>query len=200
MFLALPIELFLVIRSYLVEFNVTLNFETLQDAVRTNSERSWRSFLSVNSTHARIRREVMVWKLNYTSVKRYLENEQFRQHLSQRMVNSVQQLLITNSHFRLKSIENNFMLELIRTSTIGCISISNIAHLTELPSSFGLQVLFLSWCQSLKQIGDYPNLKTLRVHGCERLESIGELDCLHTLELMFTVNSNSVLTLEQLLV
>jgi hypothetical protein len=139
----------------------------------------------------------MVWSLNKMTVKKYSENEQFRQYINERMSNPSLQLLFSDSRRSACAIEtNDFMAELIRTSCIGCISIESNIHLTELPSSSGLQVLHLVNCQSLKKIGDYPSLKTLRLRGCSFLEKIGKLEDLRNLTFGF---SGSEALLEQLL-
>jgi hypothetical protein len=196
MFLVLPIELYLVIRSYLVEFQIDDGSDAVSGIIRKEAERSWRSFLVVNRAHSLIRKETMIWSLNRMTLKKYSKDEQFRQRLNDRMVNPAQQLRVTCK--RSFGIESDFLLELIGSSNIACFSLYGDPQLTELPSSSRLQVLSLSRCQSVKQIGDYPNLKTLRLSDCSALERIGKLEDLLNLTLG-VFGSNSVLPLEQLL-
>jgi hypothetical protein len=87
MFLALPTELFLVIRNYLVEFDVENDVDDVHGFIREESERSWRCFLAVGRTYSLIRKERMVWSLNKMAFQKYSKNEQFRQYLNERMVN-----------------------------------------------------------------------------------------------------------------
>jgi hypothetical protein len=196
MLLVLPIELYLVIRSYLVEFQIHFGGDAVSGIIRKEAERSWRSFLVVNRAHSSIRKETMIWSLNKMTFKKYSENEQFRQYLNERMVNRAQLLRVTCK--RSFGTQSDFLLELIRTSSIVCLSLDDNPQLTKLPSSSGLQVLSLSNCQSLKQIGDYRNLKTLRLSDCLSLERIGKLEGLVDLTLGLS-GSHSVLPLEQLL-
>jgi hypothetical protein len=115
------------------------------------------------------------------------------------MVNPAYQLVfICKNPSRWYGIESDFVLELIATSSIACISICDNIQLTELPSSSGLQLLELTRCPSLKQIGDCPNLKTLRLSDCSSLEGIGEFERLQNLVVGFAV-SNPAPPLEQFL-
>jgi hypothetical protein len=198
MFLSLPTEIFLVIRGDLVEFNVDDALIGIREFVRSESERSWRSFLSVSKTFSFIRKETMVWSLNKMTFRKYLADAQFRQDVNDRMVNPTNQLQSIYSPVTECAIENDFMLERIRTSSIACISICSCSYLMELPSSSGLQVLKLNDCPWLKRIGDYPHLKTLEVNECPCLESIGKLDNLQNLLFVFLV-SKTALPLEELL-
>jgi hypothetical protein len=93
MFLVLPIELYLIIRSYLVEFYVEVARDVAYEIIRKEAERSWSSFLVVNRAHSSIRKEAMIWSLNKMSFRKYVEDEQFRQYLNGRMVNAAQQLV-----------------------------------------------------------------------------------------------------------
>jgi Leucine-rich repeat (LRR) protein len=197
MFLALPTELFLLIRSYLVEFDISVYNDDIGELKRKESERSWRNLLTVSKQYSLIRKETMVWSLNKMTFIKYSENAQFRQYVNERMSNPSRQLLFSDSRRTECGIDTlYFMLELIRTSCIGCISIETTIHLTELPSSSGVQVLFLGNCQALKTIGDYPNLKTLQIDECRSLESVGNLEGLQNL-LFVDLNSNPVRPLEQ---
>jgi hypothetical protein len=52
MFLVLPIDLYLIIRSYLVEFYVEVAIDAVHEIIRKEAERSWRNFLVVNRAHS----------------------------------------------------------------------------------------------------------------------------------------------------
>jgi hypothetical protein len=71
MYLVLPIELYLVIRSYLVEFHIGPDADAVRGIIRKEAERSWRSFLVVNRAHSSIRKETMIWSLNKMTFKKY---------------------------------------------------------------------------------------------------------------------------------
>jgi hypothetical protein len=143
----------LVIRSYPVEFYVEVAIDAAHEIIRKEAERSWRSFLVVNRSHSSIRKETMIWSLNQMTFKKYSENEQFRQYLNGRMVNAAQQLVYKHVS-KWFSVTNEFVLELMRASSIACIFLYDNPQLIQLPSSFKLQVLSLSNCKSLEQIGD----------------------------------------------
>jgi hypothetical protein len=198
MFLALPTEVFLVIRECLIEFNVDDAIVGIREFVRREAERSWRSFLVVSKTFALLRKETMVWSLNKMTFRKYLVDAQFRQDINDRMVNPANQLQSIYSPESECTIENVFVLEIISTSRIACISISSSSHLMELPSSSGLQVLKLNDCPSVNRIGDYPHLMTLEVNECPCLESIGRLENLQNLLFVFLA-SKTALPLEELL-
>jgi hypothetical protein len=181
MFATVPIEIFLIIRCYLVVFDVPEDVDEIHAIIRKEAERSWRSFLIVNRACSSIRRDTMIWSLNKMTIKKYFEYEQFRRYLNDRMVNPAKQLQFQSQHQSTCSISNELMLEFIRTSSIGFISISDNDLLDELPSSSGLQVLKMFCCVNVKKIGDYPNLKTLDITGCPCLESIGKMNRLQNL-------------------
>jgi hypothetical protein len=184
MFAKVPIEILLLIRCYLVVFDVPEDVDEIHAIIRKEAERSWRSFLVVNRACSLIRKETMIWSLNKMTIKKYFENEQFRRYLNDRMVNPSKQLQFQNQHqpnWRNIENENEFMLDLVRTSSIGFICIQDNNIFGELPSSSGLQVLKIDCCHKVKKIGDYPNLTTLDISGCSRLESIGKMNRLQNL-------------------
>jgi hypothetical protein len=197
MFSKVPTEIFLLVRSYLVIFDFFSDDSGQCRITRKETERSWRSFLAANKSHSSARKETMVWSLNKMSVKRYLENEQFRQYLNKESANPTQQLL-----FRYTPspciVANEFNLVIFRASNVGCLDIGFNTQLTELPSLLGLQALSLNWCQSLEQLGDYPNLNTLEIFDCPRLGNIGKLNRPRNL-LLVSMATTCVLSAEQLL-
>jgi hypothetical protein len=194
MFVALPTEIFLIIRSYLVVFDVPDDVGGIHRIIRKEAERSWRSFLFVNRACSSIRRETMIWSLNKFAFRKYSEDEQFRKYLHGRMVSPAQQLQFQSNG---SCIAKYCILEFIRTSSIEFISIHDNALFMELPSSFRLQVLKMSHVNIMK-IGDYPNLKTLVVTRCPLLESIGKMNRLQNLVLSENVEK-PVVDPEQLL-
>jgi Leucine-rich repeat (LRR) protein len=139
----------------------------------------------------------MVWSLNTVAVKRYLENEEFRQYLNKKSAIPTQQLLFRYTPSPC-TVTNELHLEVIRASNIGCLDIGFNTQLMELPSLLRLQALSVSWCQSLERLGDYPNLKTLEIMDCPRLGRIGKSNRLHKL-LLAVLTTNCVLSIEQLL-
>jgi hypothetical protein len=196
MFAKVPTEIFLIIRSYLVVCDyLSEDPDGILKFIREDAERSWRSFLAVSRDHSLIRKETMEWSLNSINIKRYLENEQFRQYLKRKIINPAQKLLL-NFTASLRGITNNVMNETIRNSNAGSIYIESNAYLTDLPSSSELQVLSLYHCQSLKQVGDYPNLKSLQILGfpCLRTGRVANLR-----NFMFGLSGQSIRSTEQLL-
>jgi hypothetical protein len=197
MFSKLPIEIFLFIRSYLVVFDVAEDVDEIQKWIRQDAERSWRTFLAASRDPSSVRKEAMIWVLNKMSVKRYMENEQFRLYLDEKMSNPTQQLQL-NFTASLSARDADFMLEILRTSNVGYIKIRSNAHITELPSSSRLQVLSLCYSESLTQLGDYPNLQSLQLLSCPALKTIDRLDRLHAGWIEVT-GFDYVLSMEQLL-
>jgi hypothetical protein len=137
----------------------------------------------------------MEWLLNSISVKRYLKSEQFRQYLKGKIINPAQKLTL-NFTASVRSIANSVMNETIRKSNAGSVYIESNDHLTDLPSSSELKALSLFHCQSLKEIGDYPNLKSLQILGfpCLRTGRVGSIR-----KLMLGLSGQSIRSTEQLL-
>jgi hypothetical protein len=194
MIAALPIEIFLIIRSYLVVFDVPEDVDGIHRIIKKEAERSWRSFLVVNRGHSSIRRETMIWSLNKFAFKTYSEDEPFRQYLHGRMACPAQQLQFQSNR---SCIAKYCILEFIRTSSIEFISIYDNDLVVELPSSSRLRVLKMSRVNIMK-IGDYPNLKTLVITRCKLLESVGKMIHLQNLVLSENVEKPDVAA-EQLL-
>jgi hypothetical protein len=179
MFLSIPNDPLILIRSYLiVDLKDNGKFgNELFTFIRQESERNWRNLLSTsnNQNWKRIRKETMIWSLSGVSMRKYYENQTFRQYVNERMVSPRQQLRC-NYDFSLRedSSLTSFMVGLAVTSNISCVSITAYP-LTEFPSSPSLRTLFLFKCSSLRQLGDFLNLTTLHVEVATNLEKVGDM-------------------------
>jgi hypothetical protein len=201
-FQKLPIDLLLLVRSYLVVlYLVEEDVDEIQNFIRQESERSWRNLLSTSGSEAwkTIRKETMVWSLNSFAFRKYLQNEDFRQYTHERMTCRVRQLNICNrysfafpNHLPLNSI----LLSMISTSNISCIYIFDYIYET-FPSSTSLRTLGLIGCQHLGTIGDFPHLQKLHLGDCPLLQWAGKMASL--LDLHFSASEDQQFPLESIL-
>jgi hypothetical protein len=179
MFPSIPNDPLIIIRSYLVvdhKDNDKTGNELVTFLLR-ESERSWRNLLSTSKNHycQRIRKETMIWSLRGVSLRKYYENQTFREYVNERMVSSRQQFRCSyDFSMREDRSLTSFVVDLAVTSNISCVSITAYP-LTEFPSSPSLRALFLLKCSSLQQLGDFPNLTTLHVEVARNLEKVGDM-------------------------
>jgi hypothetical protein len=178
MFKALPNDVLIVIRSYLITFEIVeLYADELIQFVRQESERSWRNFLYASNREfwKSIRKETMIWSLNGMAFKKYLRDVDFRRYINERMSVPAQQLLCRTFQARKGFDMNNLMIDAVATSALCCIHIHDFrAH--EFPSSERLQFLNLDRCPFLKRLGEYPQLTTLQLRDCPWLKRIRKME------------------------
>jgi hypothetical protein len=205
-FATVPKELLLIIRSYLVVFNIIEeNVEELEIFVQEESGRSWRNFLATsnNQNWKTMRKETRIWSLNGKSFRKYLMNDLFRQYVNDRMANPAHQLHCRSfGGAKELPLLNSLLAEMVGASNIACINIRAYSF-PKFPSSRSLLSLNIGLSGSLEQLGDFPNLEILQFWKCPGLTTVGRMDNLKELHLKSidkSVNENVVsqFPLEQL--
>jgi hypothetical protein len=187
--IALPTDLMILIRDYLIFLNLkTLPF-FLSETTSLNMEKyilqenhwSWMNFLSMRKSEdwQIIRKSTMIWSLNNYESERYLKNGSFHDYLNSQMIGSSRQL-----HFHLRGFPMEYITFALGKN-IGLLCCAD-AFGMQLSSLDSLHTLILSNCKELMRLGDAPNLKVLYVHKCLSLESFGEMKNLEVLHLETT--------------
>jgi hypothetical protein len=187
MFLAtFPKELLLIIRDYLVVFNIiNENVEELETFVREESARSWRNFLAAsnNQNWKTARKETRIWSLNEKGFRKYLKNDLFRQYVNERMTDPAHQLHCRSfDGAKQLPLLNSLLAEIVSSSRIACINIRGYSF-PNFPSSCSLLSLSIGLSRSLEQLGDFPNLEILQLWECPGLTTIGQMNNLKELHL-----------------
>jgi hypothetical protein len=72
---------------------------------------------------------------------------------------------------------NNSLSELLNGNMLGYLSIKNYS-LEAIPSCASLHTLVLRECENLKEMGDYKQLRTLKLINCARLTTVGSIPIL----------------------
>jgi hypothetical protein len=174
---SLPVDLLRVIRDFLFtneRENSVTNIEESPWIIRMlpqESQWSWRNFLSTsNSKDWRyVRKNLMIWSLNALESVKYFADETFRFHLTQRRCIPEQQLGCRLSFMEIE------VSRIINTDKIGSLELNLRGQsVTALPTMFRLHTLHVSWGGCLNEIGNYPNLRFLRLHYCSELSLVGE--------------------------
>jgi hypothetical protein len=181
----LPIEILLETRDFLVNICRPLCFvldnysASFRDYSHYESECSWRNFLSTDRQQMKpIRKKAMIWSLNLIASGKYWMDDIFRECINTRMENiRIQLQLRVNYTFARSSNScdtNSNMMIAIKLDRISHLRIYSLC-VEEFPSLCSVQSLVLDECNRLVSIGDYPNLKYLKVYNCEDLKFIGRV-------------------------
>jgi hypothetical protein len=159
----LPIEVLLITREFLHEQIQLVWLDDLQNFVRNESERSWRSFLSMSKAEdwLRIRKHCMIWTLNRYESTKYLQDNLFKSYLDTKMNDPARQLHLTfhgigkmipsNAADQRLSFENLHSLCLFSCHSIQSISVPNLTRLklvscTNIPNLHGMRKLTAVSC------------------------------------------------------
>jgi hypothetical protein len=153
------------------------------------SYRSWRNFLNISQKEhwQFVKRSSWLWSLNTFASRKYLDELPFRNYIRERLVNAGMQLILKipdlEKPIRIVSIEQELPLNCLGFLSLQCLRFhgtpANVL-MKSLPSCDSLQSLFLDDCRSLVSLGEYKNLKTLKVRLCPNLLSAGKMDNLTT--------------------
>jgi len=180
----LPVEIYLLIRSYLFLENLIYfkEINPLDRFLQLDRRRSWINFLSVSNHELwkDLRKATMVWSLNNYESRRFANDEVYRNYVFGRMNQPKHQLML---QFCFSSTTlSNLRVDSLYSCEINTLNLQN-CDILELPSSDSLQTLHLSNCEFLGRLGCYPQLKTLRIHTCPKLTEVGNTPNLSYLHL-----------------
>jgi hypothetical protein len=163
----LPVELFVHIRSWLyhnIDIGGFAESDDLYDIDRFllyEAHWSWNNFLSVCNCEdwKVIRKKTMIWSLNADISLSYIENNGFRSSINNRVELPHQQIECRINYQNSRKLRCS---EVLQGNILGYLSIQ-FCCLEVFPSCNSLHTLVLAECDNLKEMGDYKQLRTLKL-------------------------------------